>query len=753
MGLALLVFMMFLDVLVAPGSRVLGNGATDLFHQFLSWRAFGFGELAKGNLPLWNPHIFSGAPYFGGMQSALLYPPNWLFMVLPLPLAVNWTIALDFWLLGAFMFLWALRRGLEPLAAFLAGALQMFCAPHFLHLHAGHLPHLSAMAWAPLLFLAMDEWLRSGRFGWCLLGMLAVAVQLLSGHPQYVLYTAIAAGGYAAIRILLAEDGRLRSAAGLLTLHPGGALLAAIQLFTAYQAASETVRNQPLPYAMASMFGFPAENLLTLLAPGFFGDMTTHPYWGRGYLWEASLFIGVLGLALAVYGMLRGRTAGKAALVTMIPVTLLLALGDDTPLWGVLYEYVPGFDRFRGTSKFAFQSSLFLVMFSAVGLDHLLRRREPDRKAILCGALAVAALCAGAAALQLADWQAVLRSVHASGQTYLADGAFGDPRFASAAQAFASNGLLLSGLVLAVALLPLAVMRTNRRAAAVVAALAIAETFVFARIGRDTFDSSSVVPTSLLKLRTHHADDFRVMNPINPNSAMLAGALDVWGYDPGVVRRYAELMLWTQGEDPAAASQYLEFRRFHRLLAMFRLQYVLPSAGGEAIPVHADLPALGRLELVGSHRVIAGRDAIFRALGADSFDPRREVVLEREPRPAPGGDPRPGRVRIVREGSDFMEIEAELASPAVLLITDAWTPSWRAVASDELDPRRYEILPANYALRAIPLAAGSHRLRLEYAPLAFRIGLWTSVAAWVAWAACVAIARRGSRSGARDSHA
>src|SRR5258708_8424086 len=108
--IALLTLAMFFDTLIAPGSNVLGRPNEDLALHFLWWREFGFGELAKGNLALWNPHIFSGAPFFGALQSALLYPPNWFFLALPLSLATNWSIALSVWLLGAFMYLWAWRR-------------------------------------------------------------------------------------------------------------------------------------------------------------------------------------------------------------------------------------------------------------------------------------------------------------------------------------------------------------------------------------------------------------------------------------------------------------------------------------------------------------------------------------------------------------------------------------------------------------------------------------------------------------------
>src|SRR5207249_12334418 len=78
--LLILALAMFGDLLFVGGTRVLGHPGSDMFLQYFAWREFGFRELAKGNLALWNPHIFSGAPYFGGMQGALLYPPNWLFL-------------------------------------------------------------------------------------------------------------------------------------------------------------------------------------------------------------------------------------------------------------------------------------------------------------------------------------------------------------------------------------------------------------------------------------------------------------------------------------------------------------------------------------------------------------------------------------------------------------------------------------------------------------------------------------------------
>src|SRR5690348_2886212 len=91
--LLLATLLVFGDVLFSAGDRVISQAGTDIWSQFAAWREFGFGQLRRGNLCLWNPHLFSGTPYLGGFQSALLYPPNWIYLVLPLPRALNADVA------------------------------------------------------------------------------------------------------------------------------------------------------------------------------------------------------------------------------------------------------------------------------------------------------------------------------------------------------------------------------------------------------------------------------------------------------------------------------------------------------------------------------------------------------------------------------------------------------------------------------------------------------------------------------------
>ncbi len=351
---------------------VFSNADRDLALQFIHWRKFGFDELRTGHLALWNPHIFGGVPFFGGFQSALLYPPNWLYLCLPLSVAINTGIALHVFLTGFGMFLWMRGRGLHPVAALFAGVIFMFSGPVFPHIYAGHLPNLCTMAWGPFIFLAIDGWLRCRTQGWLLLGTASVAMQILAGHPQYVFYTGVAAGLYAAVQLAVTRE-RLRAAAGLIVFPLAGAALSAMQLLEGFHAAGESVRSHGTTMAFAAKFGLPPENLLTTLAPNFFGSLSTHHYWGRWQLWEMCLFFGITGLVMGVYGLTKGPRFQAWSCAAVAFALLLIAFGPYTFLFKPLYWYAPGFNHFRGWSKFSYPAILLLIVVAATGFDVLLR--------------------------------------------------------------------------------------------------------------------------------------------------------------------------------------------------------------------------------------------------------------------------------------------------------------------------------------------------------------------------------------------
>ena len=731
-ALAILTLAMFADVLFTATPRVLSNQYCDLFLQFIHWQSFAAGELKHGNLPLWNPHVFSGAPFLGESQAGLLYPLNLIYLFLPLDLAINWSIVLHIFLSGAFVYWWAAYRRLRPPAAFLASVLFIFCGAHFLRIYAGHLPHIRTLSWMPLIFLAIDGLRANPSLGWSLLGMFAMAMEVLAGSPQLVFYTGIAAGIYCALLLPTVANWKrfLPGAAGIAA---GGVALSAVQLFTSYQEAPEMLRGVGVPYRFAAAFSFPPENFLTLLAPNFFGDMKTIPYWGRCYLWEMSLFFSVSGLVLAVIGSIYGERRMRWVSIVTVLLLLWLALGAHTPLFKLLYSCVPGFDKFRGSSKFVLPASLFLVLLAGTGFQELTQRLQMPRSLILGVGLAGLSLVVSAAWIKLSSaagdggwWHSVMVAIRNSSESYLPAQSFDDPVLMVQRGNMASHSLLLSGGTFLVVALLLWIIPRRPFAIWALLGLATVEPLIFARASLDTFDSRKAVNPEIKQLLDAHPGDYRILNLQNPNAALSMGAAEIWGLDPGILLRYAQFVAFAEGMDPDQTTQYIPFRRYSPLLGMLRCRYAfIPQRDGLAVhQLTNDLPHV----LVIQHcQVLPRRDDIIQALTSPGFNPREAVILESQPDPLPAADAAAGTAKMVNASTDCLTIEADLSAPGILLITDAYAKGWQARALPGSAQAAYTVMPANYCLRAIPLSAGKHHLVLEYIPPGYRVGKWVSI--------------------------
>jgi hypothetical protein len=222
----------------------------------------------------------------------------------------------------------------------------------------------------------------------------------------------------------------------------------------------------------------------------------------------------------------------------------------------------------------------------------------------------------------------------------------------------------------------------------------------------------------------------RVLNIEHPNSGMRFGAYDIWGYDPVVLGRYAQFMAWTQNQNPDTAEMYVDFKHSHPLYRMLRLRAIFLTENGEVKVGQAAQPPLPQVLLAPEYAVGQSRAAVFAALSRKDFDPSREVVLESEPQPRPEKGAR-GFAKVTRQGTDFLEIEAQTNKSAMLLITDSYSNGWKAWGMEGSAQQEYSVLPANYVLRAIPLEAGHHRIHMEYVPRGFIVGKWISLVALV----------------------
>ena len=759
-ALLMITLAMFGDVLFTSSGSILSAKGLDLYAGELSGLDFLYRELRNGNLVLWNPHVFSGS----FMLSTAFYPPHFFHLFLPLPQAVNAGIALHVFLAGFFMYLWATYRRLHPLACLLVAVLLMFCGPYFMHVFAGHVGNLCAMTWAPLIFLSVDGMMDKPSLKWALLGIFAVAMQMLTGQFQYVYYTAIAVVLYGGSRLFFVEKQKY-VILGLLAIPIGSLLLTAFQLLPILTSSQEGVRGAGVAAGFAAMFSFPPENLITFVAPFFFGDIQNLSYWGRCYLWEMCLFTGVFGFFLSLYGAVSCERRTRYVLIAIIMILMILALGAHTPLFMILFDWLPGFNKFRGTSKFMFFASLFWILLAGYGLDRLFRQEIHLRKffviplstALVLGGVAVWIFNASSATTINFLWASIVQFVANTRESYFSFNLFRDAAFRAEAGRFSALGLYLAAASCLIVAGLLFLIRSSRRVIYVLALLTAIEIFAFARINRPTFSYDDLQISQIKAFYKAHPGDYRVLSFVNANTAMSTGAQDIWGYGPVAMGRYVQFMAWTQGSDPDKATTYLKIKQYHTLFRMLRLRYVFtPGDKNKGVAVQEYEDWMPRISLVQDWKVAGSREEIFQELGKPNFDPRQTVILEKTPAHAPTVAPAPmsgdvksdtkntysvlerspkfalnvpsgnAHVEIVDSSVNHLTIKADLPSPAILLVTDLYASGWQAKALAGSVQSEYQVMPANYILKAIPLKAGHHQFRIFYQPQAFIIGAWVS---------------------------
>ncbi len=714
----------FWSFLSPKTSKVLSLPDGDLSSILIWWYQFGFGELQKGHLALWNPYLCGGVPFFGEFQSALLYPPNWLLMVLPLPFALNLNFALHVFLSGWFTFLWVRWRGSNPASALAAAFGFMFGGATFLHLVPGHLPNLEAMAWIPLVFLALDGCLDGVEKKWILLGMFALSMQILSGHIQYCYYTVFTASLYAFLNLPWVREKR-SFFAGWTAMGIGAGLLTAIQLLAGWEAAGESIRTRHLSMDFLNIASLTPERLWCLLMPNFFGGW--RDYWGGSFYWEGVIFISVTAFLMALFALKVSPHPQKKIFAGLALFLVSLAIGTRLPLFAFFCKWVPLFGDFRGVGKFNVLITLCLLVLASLGMDEIFNNPQSLR-----------------GFGRLAGW--------ISGISLLAAGLFfATPRFGGAwlfrqyltyADSMALHLLLCGALSAGLALLA----RVSQGKPALQWLFMVAvflELFFFAKDNLPFFDfkAATAKATEIQDIYTKDPGEYRISTPI-PDRTLGARGWDIWGEDPVNSSRYARFLCATQGLDVNKDALLIPF--FHQwpsTLGLLRLRYVLKEEPGREILEKTGFREPPRFFLTDHFEVLKPDEVLSQTLDP-GFDPMKEVLLESEPGITPGTGVGDNRVSLKDISSDKIEIEANISRPTLLVVTDNYSQGWKIEPISMDSQGQYQVMPANGFQRATPLSTGQHHFYMEYRPGLFNFGKWISIFSWICFFALFVLKRR-----------
>jgi hypothetical protein len=325
---------------------------------------------------LWCPDLGAGFPLVADGATTPFYPPHWPLLALLSP-ARALTAALFGAYLASGLAMAAFVRalGLSRAAAAVGGLVYAWSG-----FAVGHVVQVNVVAglpFLPLMLLLLERAARAAPLRHVTLAGLSLGAQCLGGHPQVVLMSAALGAGYALVRLRpssLSARGLARPG-GLVALFLGiGAGLSAVYFLPMAELARQSVRPEGgLSHARAVAYALPLPHLVTAAFPFAFFDARTGAYQGAWNPAEMALYAGLPTLVLAGIALAsRPRDPLARFFAAAALIALMLALGDATPLHGLLHS-LPVVRGFRAPARYVLLVDTSLAVLAAMGLDSLQR--------------------------------------------------------------------------------------------------------------------------------------------------------------------------------------------------------------------------------------------------------------------------------------------------------------------------------------------------------------------------------------------
>lgn len=665
---------------------------------------------AGEGLPLWTPLILSGMPLAANQLAMLFYPPAWLFCLLPTEPLFNGLFIFHLLLGGAGVYV-LLRQQLavSPPAALLGGLTFSLNAKWLAHAAGGHVSLVGAIGWlawtvlAAHGLLAAKSWRR--RLGWALLAAATLALQITT-HTLPVIYSVYLLGAMAVWQHLQAgwrnfSAHRLaESALWLAGVGVAAAMLGAAQLLPLLELAGYS--NRALSPAQAAEFSVsPAQLLAGLLLPSSRGGH------------ELIIYLGLAPLLLAPLGLSR-RNRWSWFYAGVFIFAVLFALGPATPLHGLFYRFAPGFGWVRTPARIFFVAGLAVALLAGLAAERLATERWSRRSQAWLSRLAVGlggvALLAG---LGLAvSVEPVRRSALALAlivPATLAVMALASRRWLSAAL---TGGLLSVLIFIDLAWFDTSLLRFVPPEQALAPGRPAAE-FLARRPGLFRVYS----PSYSLPMQTAAAAHLQLADGVEPVHLAVVDEFmaRAGGYNEPDFS--VTIPNFGAGSFESALKNTPPNLKLLGLLNVRYLAAAFPMAWpGLKLHSNVDNTFVYTNTLALPRAWVAHQTEPAQADWLDQLDaldnPADVAVIDadwpqlRSTRPA-------SPARITRFAANVIELEADIAEPGWLILSEIWYPGWQATVNDAPQP----VNRVDGLLRGVFLAQpGPARIVLEYRP-------------------------------------
>jgi hypothetical protein len=720
-------------------------------------------QMAAGRLPLWNPYIFSGMPFFDSMSwSAFVYPSYWLTFALEkipgveLPRLFFLFLHYELAALGTFFYLRSRKIGHG--GAVIAGIAFML-SPHMIGLATiGHGGKILATAYLPLVLMAAHKLMESADRRWIAILGLVGGLQFLARHVQISYYTwlavAVLAVYYLIVRRRAGESWKaLGASVGSVAI--GGvlsALLAAVLLLPLLSYSEFSTRAAQaggMGFENAVMWSLHPKELLTFLIPSFFG-LANETYWGTMPFTQVSHYVGYVVLCLAAVGVIRRKDRSAGFLLILVVVGIFMAFGRHLgPVYRAIYELLPGFRRFRVPAMSLTLAQFSLAALAGYGASMLLGETGRRKKNTVRWAIGCAAIGGVVALIVLASKGAI----GSAATTALMTKHVGAPPAAlrelgtrAATMAFRDAGILLAFAAASGVAVFVAGTRKLQRLLVFTLLLGLVVWDVgvvdarFMHTEKMRSLDSYFPETPAISFLKRQEGVFRIVavdRDFSSNAWMYHRIETIGGYHP------AKLAVTDNLLNKLGVGNL-------KLLALLNVRYIVgpEELNHEAFVsvapgVHENLAALPRVFLIGSVKQVSSENMALAELGVDNFNPvQTAILLEELPGPVLGTEG--STAELVFYEPYEIRVRASIRQPCLLVFSEVYyPPGWKA----SIDDVETTIYRTDYALRSVYLTPGEHTVVMRYVPFLLRRGLLVSLLAAAALAGLLVWPVRGRNRG------
>lgn len=735
-----------------PANPLLG----DQVLQFYPWMKFTAESLRGGEIPLWNPYSYCGAPFVGNDISAVFFPLNFLFYVFSSDFLYGVVACCKIFFAGLFMFLFVRSLGAGFFGGILSGAAFGFSG--FLILWLNH-PQTNVAIFLPGLFYCLERILQGEgkrvRWLYTLLLALFIGLQFLGGHIETSLHILSAAWVYFFARLFWLR-GRVKGWIPFLHILLAfflGTGLGLIQLLPSAEYILQCERWAGVDSGTVPSFqtspplGILLRMVVALFLPQAFGSPLRHNF--KGFVEEDLYFnfneingayAGVVSFTLVFFAFWLGRRKRAILPLGVLGLLSFMVIYRVPPISHWVYS-LPFFNV-TDNRRFLLVLGFSLSALAGLGGDGILRMEREEISSFRRGLSVLAASIPLLGVLLLISLGPLRDALE---------------RWTGSTD-FSRALLLFLGFFTGSVLAHLLLRERGFLYRAALFSLLVADLFVFGRGYNPSVEPEKIYPETLsirvLKEKQREsAEPFRILAipfTLPPNSHQFFHLSSPAGYDAVEVTRYRKFFsILTQGKTPYFYLHQIRKydRAFYPVIDLMNVRYLAARYGaggggkakgrftlvldgrGEELTIYENRTCLPRAFLMKKLVAIKEEREILEQIGRIDFQPDESLILEEEVPDFKGGELDEPSPAILAYENNRVLVRAEPREEAFLVLLDTYFPGWkvRVRPKNTEEWKEEKLYRAYYTFRAVRLSPGEQEVEFSYEPVCFRVGAFASV--------------------------